>query len=126
MRNNGKPTDNNPFGEEEIPPFPSEPRRHNKRGQATSVEFLIPESEKQAYLDAHYPFEDPPKLDERKFDLHSGKFFYVRDYKLVREEGLNYICSPYYYESGGTIMDWMEPEGFEANDGKADNKPHSK
>ena len=72
-------TDDDFFAEEERPPFPSEPRR-----EGTSEEFIIPESEKQAYLDAHYAFEDPPKLDERKYDLHSGKFFYVRDYKLVR------------------------------------------
>ena len=32
---------------------------------------------------------------------------------------MNYICSPYYYESGGTIIDWMEPEGFETNDRNA-------
>ena len=59
------------------------------------------------------------KLADRKYDLHSGEFFYVRDYKLVRKDGMNYICSPYYYESGGTIIDWMEPEGYETNKRKA-------
>ncbi len=106
------PDDENPFGEEERPPFPSEPRR-NSNGIVISEEFIIPAGEKQAYLDSHYPFEDPPRLDEQKFDLHSGKKFYVRDYKLVRENGVNYIVSPFYYESGGTIIDWMDPEGFE-------------
>jgi len=111
------PKKSNLFDEEPVPPFPSEPRRHNKRGQVISEEFIISDAEKQAYLDANYPFEDPPKLDDRKYDLHSGKFFHVRDYKLVREEGMNYIVSPYYYESGGTVIDWMEPEGFEETAG---------
>ena len=68
---------------------------------------MIPDDQKQAYLEEHYPFESVPELSERRHDLHADKDFVVRDYKLVREDGVNYIVSPYYYESGGTVIDWM-------------------
>ena len=113
------PTDDNFFGEEERPPFPSEPRGRSPRGHATSEEFIIPKSKKQAYLNAHFPFESPPKLNERQYDIHADKIFYVRDYKLVREDCLNFIVSPYYYESGGTILDWMDPENVKPNERNA-------
>lgn len=29
------------------------------------------------------------------------------EFKVVREGGRNYLVSPYYYESGGTMIDWM-------------------
>ena len=104
---------------EKAPPFPSEPRRHDKRGQVASEEFIIPESEKQAYLDANSPFVDVPRLNERLYDIHAGKTFLVRDFKVVRVRGMNFICSPYYFESGGTIIDWVEPDGFEQTAGDA-------
>ena len=126
MWKRSKPTDDNPYGDEEVPPFPSEPRHGESGGEVISEEFFIPESERQAYLDAYYPFEDPPKLDERKYDLHSGKFFFVRDYKLIRKDGMNYICSPYYYESGGTIIDWMEPKDFESKDSENASPPRKR
>ncbi len=92
-----------------VPPFPSKTRRQDKGGRVTSEEFLIPEDRKQAYLDEHYPFEGVPNLSDRKYDLHANMHFIVRDYMLVRENGTNFIVSPYYYESGGTVIDWMPP-----------------
>ncbi|CAN0536818.1 unnamed protein product, partial [Laminaria digitata] len=76
-------------------------------GRVISEEFIIPDDQKQTFLEENYPFAEVPKLSERRYDLHAGKNFVVRDYKFVREEGSNYIVSPYYYEGGGTVIDWM-------------------
>jgi hypothetical protein len=54
-----------------------------------------------------YLFQDCPKLNAIRCDLHAGKKFRVVDFKVVREGGMNLLVSPYYYESGGTVIDWV-------------------
>jgi hypothetical protein len=78
----------------------------HKKGR-NSEEYAIPDSDKEAVLKKMYPFEDIPTLDEQLFDLHQGRLFVVKDFRVVREDGKNYLVSPYYYESGGTVIDWM-------------------
>ncbi|MCK4597795.1 hypothetical protein KAU04_07125, partial [bacterium] len=57
-----------------------------------------------------YPFEGVPSLDEEKFDLHEGKLFQVREFRVTREHRMNFLVSPYYPNSGGSVIDWMPPE----------------
>jgi hypothetical protein len=48
-------------------------------------------------------------------DLHSGKKFLVKDFRVTWEYGMNYLVSPYYPESGGSVIDWVN-EGMWATD----------
>jgi hypothetical protein len=91
----------------DVLPYPMVVRERDKDGWVISEEYLIPESDKQAVLEQHYPFVGVPSLDDELYDLHADKTFRVRDYKLVRENGMNLLVSPYYYESGGSVIDWM-------------------
>ena len=96
---------------DEILKFPREVRQRNGRGRPTSEEYIIPTSSKREVLKLLYPFSGIPALDEQRYDLHEGKRFSVADFKVVREDDMNYLVSPYYYESGGTVIDWM-PANF--------------
>jgi len=73
-------------------------------------EYVIPEEDKADVLQELYPFVNCPKLDDKLFDLHEGRFFTVRDYKVIREMGRNFLVSPYYASSGGMVVDWIEQE----------------
>ncbi len=73
-------------------------------------EYIIPEENKAEVLDQMYLFEPVPSLDEERFDLHSGKLFRVRDFRVTREDDHNWLVSPHYEEAGGTMIDWMPAE----------------
>lgn len=73
-------------------------------------EYIVPDGEKALVLDKLYPFEPVPDLDERMYDLHEEKAFLVREYRVVRGEGMDLLVSPYYFNSGGTVIDWMPPD----------------
>jgi hypothetical protein len=79
-------------------------------------EYVIPAEKRAEVLEQLYIFDPVPSLDEERFDLHSGKKFFVRDYRVTREEGMNYLVSPYYEEGGGTVIDWMPAEAGEEMD----------
>lgn len=91
-------------------PFPLQSRITDDRGCPLSEEYDIPLNAKKKVLQAMYLFEDCPKLNDILCDLHAGKKFTVADFKVVRESGKNYLVSPYYYESGGTVIDWVPAE----------------
>jgi len=74
--------------------------------------YIIPDDEKEAVLNELYPFEGVPELNEEKYDLHSGKKFIVKDFMVTREGDMNYLVSPYYFEGGGSVIDWMPAESF--------------
>lgn len=85
-------------------PFPTKPLVIN----GTKIEeYIIPDEKKAEVLKQLYIFKPVPKLDEERFDLHSGKKFRVRDYRVTREDGMNFLVSPFYEEGGGTVIDWM-------------------
>ena len=75
--------------------------------------YLIPDEDKQKVLDALYPFNDTPSLDDERIDLHTGRSFKVRDYIVTREGNGNFLVTPYYAEKGGTVLDWMRPDDIE-------------
>lgn len=70
----------------------------------------IPEEKKGEVLKALYPFGPLPDLDDKRYDLHEGKTFRVRDFRVTWEHGQNFLVSSYYPSSGGTVIDWMPPE----------------
>src|SRR5215510_4484469 len=77
----------------------------------TSVEeFIIPEEDKEIVLEELYPFSPIPKLTDVLYDLHADKTFVVKDFRVTWEHGMNYLVSPYYPESGGTVIDWWDED----------------
>ena len=85
-------------------PFPTKPLVING---VKIEEYIIPDEKRADVLKELYIFDPIPALDEERFDLHSGKKFFVRDYRVTREEGQDFLVSPYYEEGGGTVIDWM-------------------
>lgn len=71
-------------------------------------EFIIPEEDKEIVLGQLYPFSPIPQLTDVMYDLHADKTFVVKDFRVTWEHGMNYLVSPYYPESGGTVIDWMD------------------
>jgi hypothetical protein len=71
-----------------------------------SEEYVIPAADREKVLLQLYPFVDPPKLTDVMIDVECEKHFVVKDFKVVREGGRNLLATPYYYESGGTVIDW--------------------
>jgi hypothetical protein len=77
----------------------------------TSVEeFIIPDEDKELVLEQLYPFSPIPKLTDVLYDLHADKTFVVKDFRVTWEHGMNYLVSPYYPESGGTVIDWVDED----------------
>ncbi len=70
-------------------------------------EYEIPNEKKKDVLVKLYPFVGCPDLNAELFDIHAGKKFIAIEYKVIRENELNYLVSPYFYESGGTVIDWV-------------------
>ena len=77
-------------------------------------EYVIPDSQREAVLKKLYPFFPCPELNEIRYDLHEEKKFRVVDYKVIRDNGRNFLVSPYYSRSGGMVIDWMEEENSDS------------
>ena len=75
-------------------------------------EFIIPEEDRELVLEQLYPFSPVPKLTDEMYDLHADKTFIVKDFRVTWEHGMNYLVSPYYPESGGTVIDWMDQDSW--------------
>jgi hypothetical protein len=104
-----RPTD----PEEQKLPFPTKPLRI---GDDVVEEYIIPDDKKQEVLQQLYFFDGVPSLDEERFDLHEGKTFVIRDFRVTWEGGRNLLVSPYYPSSGGTVIDWMPVEWAQEED----------
>ena len=74
-------------------------------------EYVIPEADRQRVFDELCFFAKPPKLDDILFDLHEGKAFRVRDFRVIRWHGANLLASPYFPLSGGMLVDWVPLSG---------------
>jgi hypothetical protein len=73
--------------------------------------YLIPPEKRKEVLDQLWIFaEPPPSLSDEMFDLHAKKTFRVRDFQVVREPEKDALVSPYFLQSGGTVMDWWPPK----------------
>jgi len=91
-------------------PYPTQPMYFPN---GTSVEeFIIPDEDKEIVLAQLYPFSPIPNLTDEMYDLHADKNFIVKDFRVTWEHGMNYLVSPYYPESGGTVIDWMDENSW--------------
>jgi hypothetical protein len=79
-------------------------------------EFIIPEEDKEIVLEQLYPFSPVPKLTDEMYDIHAEKTFIVREFRVTWERGMNFLVSPYYPESGGTVIDWMDEDSWVDDD----------
>jgi len=75
---------------------------------ASVEEFIIPDEDREIVLEQLYPFSPVPKLTDVMYDIHADKTFIVKDFRVTWEHGMNYLVSPYYPESGGTVIDWWD------------------
>ncbi|MGB7297049.1 MAG: hypothetical protein WBC70_15805 [Candidatus Aminicenantales bacterium] len=89
---------------EPLLPFPL---RTVQTGQGPVEVYELPEGHKGAVLEKLYPFRPIPKLGTLMEDIHSEKTFRVKEFMVTREDGMNVLASPYYLESGGTVIDWI-------------------
>jgi hypothetical protein len=93
-----------------ILPRLSYPTRPVPAGAEIIEEYIIPDEEKAQVLDDLYPFDPVPALPEMMFDLHEERPFRVGDFRVIRGEAMDMLVSPYYFNSGGTVIDWMPPD----------------
>ena len=75
---------------------------------ASVEEFIIPEEDRELVLEQIYPFSPIPKLTDVMYDIHADKTFIVKEFRVTWEHGMNFLVSPYYPESGGTVIDWWD------------------
>ena len=63
---------------------------------------------KQKYFDDNYPFEDAPKLTDKKRCIHCDNIIVIGDYKVFKnKQGVEYICCPNATDCNGTVIDWF-------------------
>ncbi|MEP7134313.1 MAG: hypothetical protein ABI904_05220 [Chloroflexota bacterium] len=75
---------------------------------ASVDEFIIPDEDRELVLEQIYPFSPIPKLTDVMYDIHAEKTFMVKEFRVTWEHGMNFLVSPYYPESGGTVIDWWD------------------
>lgn len=85
-------------------PYPTRPLEVQG---GTVEEYIIPADKKAEVLKQLYFFIPVPSLNAIRYDLHEGKKFRIKEFRVTRENGLNLLVSPYYPSSGGTVIDWM-------------------
>lgn len=88
---------------------------------ASVDEFIIPDEDRELVLEQLYPFSPIPKLTDVVYDLHADKTFVVKDFRVTWEHGMNYLVSPYYPESGGTVIDWVDEDWANEEDDTEDS-----
>ena len=71
-------------------------------------EFIIPDEDRELVLEQIYPFSPIPELTDVMYDVHADKKFMVKEFRVTWEHGMNFLVSPYYPESGGTVIDWWD------------------
>jgi hypothetical protein len=96
--------------------LPFRTRRITALGR-TVEEYRIPPAMKQHVLEKLYPFSPVPQLGEMRYDLHEEKLFQVRDYRVIRDRGMNLLVSPYFPSSGGMVIDWAPADWADGGGG---------
>lgn len=77
-------------------------------------------SDKQKYLDEHFPFAEIPRLSDKFECLHCGSIIKVGDFKVFKaSDGFEFICCPNAPDCDGTLIDWFPLSG--ENDSVEDN-----
>jgi len=83
------------------------PRRIVQAAWGSTEVYDIPEEAKKDVLRNLYPFRPIPGMGRLMEDIHAEKTFRVREFMVTREGRMNVLASPYYLESGGTVIDWV-------------------
>ena len=84
----------------------SNKRNLNKRKDWTTKEVII--KDRQKYLDENYPFEEIPKLTDKKSCIHCGNIITVGDYKVFIDDlDSELIFCPNAPKCDGTVIDWL-------------------
>lgn len=84
-------------------PYPTQPL---STLYGDTVEYLIPEGQKERILKKLYPFGEPPAMTQTLMDIHEHKEFVVKDFKVVQQGDYVLLVSPYFASSGGSVVDW--------------------
>lgn len=99
---------------DESPKLPYPLRRYETayNGEIVMVDYIyyIPDDEKQEILELLWPFTPVPTLDTEFFDIHEGKTFTLKDFRVIRWNNRNLIVSPYFRSQGGTVLDFVSPD----------------
>lgn len=78
--------------------------------------YQIPDADKAGVLADLYPFDGgAPSIDDTLYDIHERKAFKVRDFLVIRWCGGNLLVSPYFPQSGGMLVDWIDPAKIKAS-----------
>ena len=100
------------YSEEKLP-YPTRPL---KVQGGVVEEYIIPKADREKVFKNLYPFLPVPTLDQEMLDIHEDKPFVIGDYKVVRDHGMNMLVSPYYANTGGSVIDWWPPDSVEEFD----------
>ena len=73
-------------------------------------EYIIPADKKGEVLRQLYPFFPVPALSALMLDIHEEKLFKVGEFRVLRGGSMDWLVSPYFPVSGGTVIDWVEPD----------------
>ena len=84
-------------------PFPT---RQLKAGGGYVDEYIIPPDRKGEVLRKLYPFIPVPSLNAMMLDIHEEKRFRVCEFRVLRGGAMDWLVSPYFPASGGTVIDW--------------------
>ena len=84
-------------------PYPTQPL---KTLYGDTIEYLIPDGQKEKVLKKLFPFGEPPPLNAVWTDIHEHKDFTIRDFKVVQQGDYVLLVSPYFANSGGSVVDW--------------------
>lgn len=90
------------------PPLPYATRAMKMAYGPDAIEYIIPDGEREKVLCELYPFEGCPAMDDVLFDIHQRRFFKTAEFRVIRERGRNMLVSPYYPQSGGMVVDWVD------------------
>ena len=85
-------------------------KRVSAEGFEDELVYEIPEDKKLEVLKELWPFVDTPDGDRVFLDIHSGKEVVFKECLVVRSNLRNLIVSPYYFESGGMVVDLISPD----------------
>ena len=78
--------------------------------------YVIPDDRKEELLKRLYPFHPLPSMDAIMYDIHEDKTFVVKDFIVIRDHGLNFLVSPYFRNSGGSVLDWISKDEYNDED----------
>jgi len=76
-------------------------------GDAVIEEYVIPDEARELVLNQLYLFTPVPKLWQWKRDIHTNRVFQVRQYRVLRHGGRNWLFGPFVEDDGGSVIDWI-------------------